>query len=142
MAVPIMRDGSVSPQEIEDLREAVGWDRSEGTVSLALQRSHRFYVARDESGRLVGYLSVISDGVADAFLVDLAVHPDFQRHGLGKRMVTCAVDDVRGEGIRCVQVTFSPELRPFYAACGFSIFGGGIIDFGALEDDTRRPGAG
>lgn len=141
MDVQITRDGAVSAREIEDLREAVGWDRSEETVSRALQRSHSYYVARDGSGRLVGYLSVVSDGVADAFLVDLAVHPELQRRGLGKRLVKRAVEEVRQEGIRCIQVTFRPELRAFYAACGFRIFGGGIIDFGALESDPRRPGS-
>ena len=135
MDVQITRDGAVSAREIEDLREAVGWDRSEETLPRTLRRHHAYYVGRDGSGRLVGYLSIISDGVADAFLVDLAVHPEFQGRGVGKRLVTRAVADVRREGIRCVQVTFSPELRAFYAACGFSIFGGGVIDFGALESD-------
>ena len=134
MDVRITRDDAVSPGEIADLREAVGWDRSEGTYAETLKRHYAYYVVRDHTGRLVGYLSVVSDGVSDAFLVDLVVHPDTQRCGLGKRLVRRAVGDVKRDGIRCVQVTFSPELRSFYAACGFRIFGGGIIDFGAVEE--------
>lgn len=36
-------------------------------------------------------------------------------------------------GIRCVQVTFTEDLRDFYAHCGFSLFGGGIVDFKTMK---------
>ncbi len=36
----ILKSGSVDPKEIEDLREAVGWDRSEGIYEQILQRHY------------------------------------------------------------------------------------------------------
>jgi len=136
----ISRDSPIAPVEIEDLRTAVGWDRSEGTYEQILQRHYAYYTARQDRGALVGYVSVLSDGIADAFLVDLIVHPEHHHTGLGSRLVRRAVADMKQAGIQCVQVTFSKHLEPFYAQCGFHIFGGGIIDFAnmAWDEDSER----
>ena len=74
-------------------------------------------------------MSVLSDGISDAFLLDLVVHPQYQRKGLGKRIVRKAIIDIKAAGIRCIQVTFNNDLESFYEKCGFHIFKGGIIDF-------------
>ena len=134
----IIRQGPVCPREIEDLREAIGWDRSEGTYEDILKRHYAYYTVREADGRLIGYLSVLSDGISDAFLLDLMVHPDYQRQGIGKQLVQTAIQDMKKEGIRCVQVTFNPELEEFYTRCGFHIFKGGIIDFKHMEWDGER----
>ena len=138
----VIRDAAVEPNEIEDLREQVGWDRSEGTYRHVLGRHYARYTARDEAGRLVAYMSVLSDGIADAFLLDLMVHPEHQQAGLGSRLVRRAVADMKQAGVQCVQVTFNDHLAPFYAQCGFHVFKGGIIDFKNMEwDGERQPPA-
>ena len=129
----IFRDAQVDPKEIEDLRAAVGWDRCEGTYSLTLKRYYTYYTVRAEEGQLIGYLSILSDGIADAFLIDLMVHPRFQAKAIGTRLVKRAIQDMKQAGIRCVQVTFNETLRGFYAQCGFHLFGGGIIDFKTMD---------
>ena len=130
----------MEPREIEDLRQAVGWDRSEGTYARTLPRHYAHYTVRDADNRLIGYMSVLSDGVADAFLIDLAVHPRYQRSGIGSRIVRRAILDLKEAGVRCVQVTFSGDLEPFYAQCGFHIFKGGIIDFKSRQHRAMRRG--
>ncbi len=120
---------SVEPREIEDLRASVGWDRSEGVYGRILQRHYAYYTARSANGKLIGYMSVLSDGIADAFLLDLMVHPDYQKTGLGSQLVKTAIRDMQQAGVRCVQVTFNDQLEQFYAKFGFHIFKGGIIDF-------------
>ena len=125
----IIRDSIVEPKEIEDLREAAGWDRSEDTYQDILDRHYTYYTARNEDGRLIGYMSVLSDGISDAFLLDLVVHPLYRRKGLGTQIVKKAITDIKTAGIRCVQVTFNTDLETFYKKCGFHIFKGGIIDF-------------
>ncbi|MHB0935812.1 MAG: GNAT family N-acetyltransferase [Armatimonadota bacterium] len=125
----IIRDGRLEPEEIEELRAAVGWDKCEGTYATLLKRHYTYYTIRTYDGRLIGYMSILSDGIADAFLLDLMVHPDFQGMRVGSRLVKRGIQDVREAGIRCIQVTFDEKLREFYARCGFHIFGGGIIDF-------------
>ncbi len=137
MNYKVLKNSTVYPYEIASLREAVGWDRSEGIYGQILKRQYAYYTVHIDS-RLVGYLSVLSDGVADAFLLDLMVHPDYQRIGIGSSLVQRAVSDIKQEGIRCVQVTFDDRLEPFYKKCGFHIFKGGIIDFQNMKEDIDQ----
>lgn len=127
--VAITRDGAVEPLEIEELRATVGWDAYRGHYTDIMPRHWCHYTVRENGGRLIGYLSILSDGVADAFLLDLMVHPAHARQGIGRGLVECAIRDVKAAGIRCVQVTFGDHLRAFYQRCGFHLVSGGIIDF-------------
>lgn len=123
-----IRNGKVDPIEIENLREAVGWDRQEGKYTKILAKSYAYYTVRNNE-ELIGFMNIISDGIADAFLVDLMVHPDFQNKGIGSSLIKQAIVDIKKEGIKCIQVTFNDDLEAFYKKLGFHIFEGGIIDF-------------
>ena len=82
--IPIHRNGEVDAREIESLRDVVGWDRCEGIYEQILKRHFSYYIARNEKGALIGYLSVLSDEIADAFLLDLMVHPNHQHLRLAR----------------------------------------------------------
>ncbi len=139
MNIDITRNAHVDPKEIEDLRESVGWDRSEGIYERILATHSAYYTVRDRDGLLVAYMSVLSDGVADAFLLDLVVHPQSQRKGIGTRLVRRAITEVKKTGVQCVHVTFDDRLEPFYAQCGLHIFKAGIVDFKNMKwDDGKR----
>ena len=137
----ITRDGQVEPKEIEDLREAVGWDRSEGHYEQVLTTHYTYYTMRNQDGLLVAYMSVLSDGVADAFLLDLVVRPQYQHKGIGTRLVRRAIVDMKETGVQCVHVTFDEHLEPFYAQCGLHIVKAGIVDFRNMEwnDECQQP---
>jgi len=133
-AVEIERNGVVQPEEIADVRESVGWDRLEGTYQETLSRLYSYYTVRTD-GRLVGYLGVVSDGIADAMLVDVVIHREYQGKGIGKRLLIQALRELRDDGIRGVQLTFASELEDFYRSVGFRILSGGLIDFKYMEWD-------
>jgi ribosomal protein S18 acetylase RimI-like enzyme len=80
------------------------------------------------TGRLIAFVNVLSDGLADAFLVDLMVDPAFQGHGLGQALVRHATEALKEDGIRCIELIFEPRLEAFYRRCGFTILSSGIID--------------
>jgi ribosomal protein S18 acetylase RimI-like enzyme len=128
----IKRGEVVKAKEIEDLRAAVGWERLPDKYDKILANSYTHFTMREDN-ELLGFVNVISDGIGDAFLVDLMVHPKVQRRGIGRALVDAAIDGLTRDGIKCIQVTFDPELESFYRACGFYIFRGGIID-----NDERR----
>ncbi len=133
----IGRDKPVTAAEIEDLRCSVGWDRFEDKYDQILPNSYTHFTVYD-ANRLIGFLNVISDGIGDAFLLDLMVAPDFQKRGIGKALVKKAVTDLTMDGIRCIHATFSPDLEGFYTKCGFPIFSAGIID--TVQRDTCANG--
>jgi GNAT superfamily N-acetyltransferase len=80
-----------------------------------------------EDGRLVGYLNVATDGSGHAFLLDPTVHKDFQRQGLGKRLVTRAIEICRERGGQFLHVDYEQRLEPFYRACGFEPTRAGLM---------------
>jgi ribosomal-protein-alanine N-acetyltransferase len=56
----------------------------------------------------------------------LAVHPDFQRKGVGRRLLLCGLDHLQGQG-RCtcfLEVRASNRIaQALYSACGFLVSG-------------------
>ena len=133
--VRIERNGAVRPEEIADVRESVGWDRLENTYRKTLSALYSYYTVRKE-GRLIGYLGVVSDGVADAMFVDVVIHRDYQRMGFGRKLMIKAIGDLKDDGIRGLQLTFPAELEGFYRSVGFEISSGGLIDFKYMKWDA------
>lgn len=123
----VIQNDNITGREIEDLRVVIGWDRMDGKYNQIIKKAYTRYSVRDGT-KLIGYLSVLSGGIADAFLVDLMVHPEYQGKEIGKQMVKHAILDLKDEGIKCIQVIFNPELETFYKQFGFHILKAGIID--------------
>jgi GNAT superfamily N-acetyltransferase len=124
----IYRNAQLSGKQIEDLRVAVGWDRMDGYYDRILARSYAYFSVHADDESLIAFVNVISDGIGDAFLVDLIVHPDYQNRGIGQALVTRAIEKLRADGIRAIEVIFEPRLETFYRVCGFHILQSGIID--------------
>jgi len=130
--VEILKNGKVDPEEIKKLRASVGWDNQEELNGRILKNTYLYYIAR-QNDRLIGFISVISDGVADAMLLNLMIHPELQGQGIGTYLVQQVIKDLQAEGIRCIHVTFEENLEDFYKQFGFFIFKGGIIDFDNMK---------
>ncbi len=85
--------------------------------------------ARDDEGRLVGFVNVAWDGALHAFLLDTSVAAAARRTGIGMRLVATAIECARAAGCQWLHVDFEPELRPFYLdACGFESTAAGLVD--------------
>jgi GNAT superfamily N-acetyltransferase len=117
----------ITAVQVANLREAVGWDRREEQIRRILGRTY-FHAGCFHDDSLIGYVDVFSDGVEDAFLRDLMVHPDFQRRGVGLHLVAMARDRVKRDGIKMLNTLFDPRLAGFYRKSGFHIMCGGLID--------------
>ena len=118
--IAVEQNRTIIADDIVALRASVKWV-PQGHYERILAGSYRhFSITRDE--QLVGFLNVISDGVLDALLVDLMVHPSVQKQGLGRALVTEAVESLRGDAIRYIQVIFNPALAGFSRRCGFETF--------------------
>jgi GNAT superfamily N-acetyltransferase len=89
-------------------------------------RSLTWIAARRES-RLVGFVNVVGDGGAHAFILDTTVHPDERRRGLGVQLVRAAADEARACGAQWLHVDYEPHLESFYAQCGFRPTAAGLM---------------
>lgn len=91
---------------------------------LALLRgSEHVVLARDEgSGRIVGFVNVVGDGVLSAFVPLLEVLPGHQGQGIGTELVRRALELV---GDRySVDVVCDEGLVPFYERLGLTRLAG------------------
>ena len=67
-------------------------------------------------GRLVGIARVLTDGVLYSYLCDLAVEPDVQRLGVGKRLISEVLERCKGTDL---MVRDSDISSTYYAHLGF-----------------------
>ncbi|GGL01073.1 GNAT family N-acetyltransferase [Deinococcus radiotolerans] len=86
------------------------------------------WITAQAGEQLVGFVNVAWDGGAHAFLLDTTVHPDWQRRGIGTRLVQEAVRAARQQaGVEWLHVDFEPQLATFYRGCGFTSTRAGLI---------------
>jgi ribosomal protein S18 acetylase RimI-like enzyme len=113
-------------EQVAGLREMVNWDRR---IEKFKKKLGNTCFADDT---LVGYVDVVSDGIDDAYIRDLVVHPDYHRRGIGSKLLYMIITRVRSDRIKTLNVVFEPRLKEFYAKANFVIMAGGIIDNEAI----------
>jgi ribosomal protein S18 acetylase RimI-like enzyme len=116
--------------QLSDLCETVGWSRF-GADYAALDHYALTASAWANESRLVGWVSVVSDNVRHAFLLDVMVHPEFQRRGIGRAMVVLAMNEMRARGVTAFHVDCANDRAGFYEKCGFNMCSGGWLDSAA-----------
>jgi GNAT superfamily N-acetyltransferase len=121
--------GAFRNEEINQLH-AEGFDHAyvEHDWTDVLSRlSLGWVTARDDQG-LVGFVNVIWDGHAHAFIEDTLVAQRARRQGVGKRLLAVATEQAREAGCEWIHVDFDDHLKSFYFdACGFRPTSAGLI---------------
>jgi GNAT superfamily N-acetyltransferase len=106
---------------------ATAWDgHVTKDFAAELERS-LFYICAFSGSRLIGFVKVISDAGVHAFLLDTTVHKDFQHQGIGRELVTRAIQESRGHGFHWLHVDYDPHLEHFYQSCGFKPTLAGLV---------------
>lgn len=119
-----MRITEERPQadELLALYAAVGWTaytRDPAQLVAAVAGSHAVLTARDGSGRLIGLVRTVSDGVTIVYVQDLLVSPDHHRTGVGGALLDAVIE--RSADVRQTVLTTDaePGQRAFYESRGF-----------------------
>jgi ribosomal protein S18 acetylase RimI-like enzyme len=111
--------------ELETLCDAVGWSRRPlRRVRKALQHSLlRVGLWRHDPRlpRLVGFARCTGDGVVDATVWDVAVHPLYQGVGLGRQLMDYVLDELRRMEVERVSLFADPDVVGFYGAQGWEL---------------------
>jgi GNAT superfamily N-acetyltransferase len=96
-------------------------------VRLTSQHSLGWVVARQGS-ELIGFVNVLWDGLAHAWLQDTMVASKARGEGIGTGLVARAREAAKAAGCEYLHVDFDEHLAPFYfGACGFSSTWAGLI---------------
>lgn len=122
----------VSAKALADLREAVGWNRMEDEYSSPRLVSF-YHIAVYEEHNLIAYVDCVSNGVTDAYIQDLAVHPDYQGRGIGTDLMNRMIAYLKEKHIYMISVIFEERLKPFYAKFGFYNLLCGQMETGSIH---------
>lgn len=95
--------------------------RNAGQMERSFRASYCCVFAR-EDGRVIGTGRVLSDGVCNAYLVDMWTHSAHRRRGIGRRMLEQLCASLSGQHV----YLFTDDAQAFYAACGFVTRGSGM----------------
>lgn len=120
---PPLTDGA-----LDELFTSAGGEGSPLGYQQILARSLS-WIGAFVDDRLIGYANLAWDGGVHAFLLDPTVHPDFQRRGIGTRLVREALLAAYDHGgLDWVHVDSSDELmNDFYFPVGFTSTAAGVV---------------
>jgi len=112
----------VSPRQVNDLCISVGWqsrplDRLEQAINASFRSISAWHIDREQ--RLIGFGRAVSDGVYQATLLDIVVHPDFQGRGVGQALVKTLTQELHTVQIADITLFASPHVADFYHRLGF-----------------------
>ena len=86
------------------------------------------WVTARDARELVGFVNVVWDGDAHAFILDTIVGAGRRGQGIGTRLIAVAAAEARAAGCEWLHVDFDDEHRPFYLdACGFETTAAGLM---------------
>ncbi|MGO9660414.1 MAG: GNAT family N-acetyltransferase [Acidimicrobiales bacterium] len=98
--------------------DGLATERSPDELRRSFRQSQHVAVARDENGdgdRVVGLARVLSDGVCNAYLVDVWTASPYQRRGIASAMVRFLLAQVPGQHVGLQ----TDQAQGFYASLGF-----------------------
>jgi predicted GNAT family acetyltransferase len=88
--------------------------RSAEALARSFEQSQHVAFARD-GARVVGMARLLSDGVCNAYLVDVWTHSAYRRRGIAARLVEMLAAQVPGQHIGLQ----TDHAQSFYASVGF-----------------------
>jgi ribosomal protein S18 acetylase RimI-like enzyme len=113
---------------VDDSLSGVDWDqckqdlvaddfdngRSAVALCRSFENSQHVAIARDGS-RVVGMARMLSDGVGNAFVIDVWTLSTYRRRGIGARMMQLLCDAVPGQHVGLQ----TDDAQEFYRSLGF-----------------------
>ncbi|MDK2123919.1 GNAT family N-acetyltransferase [Parachitinimonas caeni] len=107
---------NVSAKELEDLFRAADLGGRVGDkIRRAFLNSQQVSLAYD-GDRLIGASRAISDGEYHAFIYDVAVHPDYQKQGVGQQMLQRLLAALP---VWRIMLRADEDVQAFYGRAGF-----------------------
>lgn len=104
-------------------RDLFGPERwSAAMFQAELDTGHFYLVALDDTGSVLGYAGLAGAPPGEAWVNNLAVRQDAQRHGIGRRLLEALLAEAARQGARRVMLEVAADneaAQKLYAAYGF-----------------------
>lgn len=124
------------------LRTSVGWQGILHQLEIALKNG-LFNVAAKDGNKVVGMGRLVGDGVVYWYVQDLAVLPDYQGKGIGKRIMLRLIEHVKQNSLPDTSVTVglmsAKGKELFYEKFGFTArpnetYGAGMMNHYKIDE--------
>jgi GNAT superfamily N-acetyltransferase len=74
-----------------------------------------------DGDRLVGSARIVSDGILHAMIYDMIIDPDYQRKGIGTKILNLIIEKCIENNIGDIQLFCAQGKKEFYLKNGFEI---------------------
>lgn len=115
-------ENSITPKEYNELRNSVGWDSKEKHIIQNALDSSIVVKKVIYENKTIGMARAIGDGLY-YLIVDVVVHSDYQKKGIGKLLIETIVKDIEERteiGQKCsINLISMKGKEEFYQKCGF-----------------------
>ena len=109
--------------ELEQLLQSVGWSRRPlRRVKRALEFSLLkvgLWQHDPKFPRLIGFARCTGDGILEATVWDVAIHPIYQGSGFGTKLMEYVIHSIRETGVKRITLFADPEVVSFYRNQGW-----------------------
>jgi Predicted acyltransferase len=126
----------LSVEEYYELYSLVGWSvPSKEQIEKALQKSLLTVKAKIDE-KTVGMGRLIGDGSLSFMVKDVAILPEYQRQGIGKKIMESMISHIKqqipkGQNV-CVELFSGFEKEAFYEQFGFDKKPDGFVGHGMM----------
>ena len=122
------------------LREPLGMGRD--TVRFRFEDDTLHLVALDRAGGVVGCVLFHAESATGGRLLQMAVTPSLQGHGVGAALVRALEAALRKRGVHHVHLHARDEAIGFYERLGYAICGAPFVEVGIghhpMDRDLRQ----
>ena len=111
----------------DDLFKLYDYDGWNDFLNLSKETLHQamvqswYVISAYNQDQLIGTGRIISDGLINAYLCGLIVHPKFRNQGIGSEIVRQLVNK-SNEGNLHIQLFSEEKNAPYYEKLGFKVF--------------------
>ncbi|MDO5018718.1 MAG: GNAT family N-acetyltransferase [Lagierella massiliensis] len=107
--------------EVPELRKKIGWGPREYEYPKLFERCNFHASIRNDEGVLIGFGYICGMGLEHGYMEDIMIDPNYQKKGLGTKLVKKLLEEAKRQNILIISVTLDPENENFYKNCGFDI---------------------
>lgn len=108
--------------QIIDLYKSVEWFAySENPVDLKVAFDNSTYISVAKDGELVvGLIRSLSDQVSINYIQDILIHPDYQKKGVGRKLLQACLDSHKSVRTNMLLTDDEEKQLNFYQSMGFA----------------------
>jgi GNAT superfamily N-acetyltransferase len=117
---------NITVDEFNFLRKSVGWNEIENNLALKGIENSLFIITAVIDGKTIGLARVCGDGGYNIWINDMIVLPEYQKKGIGKKLMNKAMDYIKNKFLQNGQSVFvnlmsAKGRETFYQKFGFEV---------------------